>query len=75
MEGDVLERELVKDGLKSEDFRSRPRRGMAFYRKHIINILRIKRHAATMILGEKIIFQGALKIIRQDHIYASDSRR
>ena len=31
---------------------------MAFYRKHIVDILRINFHATTMRLGEKIIFQG-----------------
>ena len=35
---------------------------MHFYRKHIVDILRTKFHATTVRLGEKIIFQGALKL-------------
>ena len=36
---------------------------MVFYRRHIIDILRIKFHATTMRLGEKIVFQGALELV------------
>ena len=36
---------------------------MAFYHKHMFDILRIKFCAPTMRLAEKIIFQGALKLV------------
>ena len=36
---------------------------MDFYRKHIVDILRIKFRATTMRLAEKIIFQGALYLL------------